>query len=242
MQNETSNDTKTLEAEVRKAVEQGNDVQEMVRQLTLRKISTRSLDIESLRKIAGAVVRGARAGVQQELQQSSAQTKVAQAHLKQAVAGLDVALAQLAEASKLALEEAAGRAQKYSSEDLVRARADLEKLESMFVETLQSSASAAKDAAGEILHDLAEHSRTHGSAVGVQLKETLAEIAHQLGAAGRAQAGVGLHLAQATTDLMRQIAAGVLSGLADHVKPGQVKSGQDKPGHAKPGHAKAKGE
>ena len=233
MQNETgnniggSNDTGTLEAEVRSAVEQGHDVQEMVRQLTLRKISARSLDIESLRQIASAVVRGARAGAQKELHQSAAQTEITRARLKQAVAGLDTALAQFAEASKLALEEAAGRAQTFSSDDLARARADLESLEAMFLETLQSSASGAKDAAGEILSDLARHGRIYGSAVGAQLKETLSVFTHQLGAAGRAQVGAGLHLAQATSDLLRQIAAGVLTGLADHVKPGHPQGKTD---------------
>jgi hypothetical protein len=74
MQNETGNnmgginDTGTLEAEVRSAVEQDHDVQEMVRQLTLRRISARSLDIESLRQITRAVLSGARAGTQKELQ------------------------------------------------------------------------------------------------------------------------------------------------------------------------------
>ena len=223
MQNKTSNDTSTLEAEVHKVVEQGLDVQERVRQLTLRIIRARSFDIKSLRQTTSAVLRGARAGVQKEFQQSSAQSVIARDHLKQAVTGLDVALAQFAEAAKLAVEEAASRAQKYSSDDLTRARADLECLESMFLETLQSSASVAKDAAGEILHDLAAHTRTHGSAVGAQMKETLAVIVHQLGAAGRAQIGVGLHLAQNTSDFLRQIAAGVLTGLADHVKPGHPK-------------------
>src|SRR3989338_5762681 len=157
MQNETGNDTSTLEAEVRNAVEQGHDVQEKVRKLTLRIISARSLDIKSVRQAAGAVLRGARAGVQKELQHSSAQTHIAR-------------------------------------EDLKRARADLESLEAMFVETLQSSAAAAKDTAGEILHDLAAHTRTHGSAIGTQLKNTLVVFAQQIGAAGRAQAGVGPHL------------------------------------------------
>lgn len=221
MNNETSNDTSTLEAEVRDTVEQGNDVQEKVRQLTLRVISSRSLDIQSVRQTADAVLRGAQAGVQKELQHSSAQTHIARDHLKQAVTGLDVALAQFAEAAKLAVEEAAGRAQKYSSDDLKRARADLASLETMFVETLQNSASAARNTAGEILHDLAAHTRTHGSAVGTQLKETLSVFAHHIGAAGRAQVGVGLHLAKNTSDLVRQIAAGVLTGLADHIKPGQ---------------------
>ncbi len=220
MNTETGNDTSTLEAEVRDTVEQGNDVQEKVRQLTLRVISSRSLDINSVRQTADAVLRGAQTGVQKELQHSSAQTHIARDHLKQAVSGLDVALAQFAEAAKLAVEEAAGRAQKYSSEDLKRARADLASLETMFVETLQSSASAARNAAGDILHDLAAHTRTHGSAVGTQLKETLSVFAHHIGAAGRAQVGVGLHLAKNTADLVRQIAAGVLTGLADHIKPG----------------------
>ncbi len=228
MQNETGNDTSSLEAEVRDAVQQGHNVQEKVRQLTLRIISARSLDIKSVRQTADAVLRGARAGVQRELQHSSAQSHIAREHLKQAVAGLDVALAQFAEAAKLTVEEAAGKAQKYSSDDLQRARADLSSLEKMFVETLQSSAAAARDTTGEILHDLAAHVRTHGSAVGSQLQDTLSVFARHIGAAGRAQAGAGLHLARNTADLMRQIAAGVLTGLADHIRPEHVHSGYNK--------------
>lgn len=217
-------DNDTFEAEVRSAVEQGHDVQEMVRQLTLRRISARALDIESLRQIAGSVLRGARAGVQKELNLSAAQTATARTQLKQAVAGLDAALAQIAGASRLAVEEATSRAQRFSSEDLARARADMETLEAMFIETLQTSASGTRDAAGEILHDLAAHARTHGSALGTQIKESLAVITHQLAAAGHSQAVAGLHLAQATTDLLRQIAAGVLTGVADHVKPDRKES------------------
>ena len=224
MSTETSNDTSAVEAEVRDTVERGHDVQERVRQLTLRILSARSLDIESVRQTTSAVLRGAHAAVYKELKQSSPQTDIARDHLKQAVAGLDTALAQFAEAAKLAVEEAAGRAQKYSSEDLKRARADLASLENMFVETLQSSASAARNAAGDIMHDLVAHTRNQGSAVGTQLRETLSVFAHHIGAAGRTQVGVGLHLAKNTSDLMRQIAAGALTGLAERVKPAQTTS------------------
>ena len=209
----------TLEADVKNAIEQGHDVQELVKQLTLRRISAHSLDIESLQKIAASVLRGARAGVQKELNLSAAQAKTARAQLKHAVAGLDDALAQIASASKLALEEATSRAQKFSGEDLARARADLGSLETMLIDTLQTSASSVKDAAGEILHDIASHLRTQGSTVGAQIKETLSVVTHQLTAASRTQAVAGLHLAQATSDLLRQIAAGVLTGVAEHVKP-----------------------
>lgn len=224
MTNATGNDTNSLEIAVRDAVAEGSDVQEKVRQLTLRVISARSLDIESVRQTASAVLRGAQAGVQKELQQSSAQTHLAGDSLKQAVSGLDIALAQFAEAAKLAVEEASGRAKKYSSEDLKRARSDLESLEAMFVETLQSSASATKSAAADILHDLAAHARNNGSAVGRQMKETLSVFTHHIGAAGRAQVDATLHLAGNTSNFMRQIAAGVLTGLADRIQPGHTKT------------------
>jgi hypothetical protein len=215
----STNDTAAFEADVRRAVELGHDVQEMVRQLTVQMISKHSLDIESVRQIASAALQGARDGTEKAFSQSAAQLDATRTRLGQAVAGLDAALAQVAEASKLALQEVVGRAQTFSSEDLTRARADLESLEAMFVETLQSSAAGAKDTAGKILGDLAEHSRIHGSAVGRQLQETLGDITHQIGQAGRSQVEAGLHLAQVTTDLFRQVAAGALSGLADRVKP-----------------------
>ncbi len=219
MMNEAGNDTTRLEADVREAVEQGHAIQEKVRQLTLRMLSTRSLDIESVQHTARAVLRGARAGVRKDLQHSSAQVDVARQHLRDAVHGLDAALAQFAQAAKLTVEEAAGRAQRYSSEDLKLARSDLANLETMFVDTLHTSASAAQDAAGDILRDLAAHARTHGSAVGAQVKDTLAVLAHHMAATGREQFGVGLHLAGNTANLMRQIAAGVLTGVAERVQP-----------------------
>jgi hypothetical protein len=209
----------TFEADVRSAVEQGHDVQEMVRQLTLRRISARSMDIESLRQIAHSVLRGARAAVHNELNLSAAQTETARMQLKQTVAGLDMALAQMAGAARLAIEEAASRAQQFTSEDLARARNNLESLDELLIETLQSSASSALDAAGEILHNLAAHTRTHGTLVGAQIKETLSVITHQMSLVGRTQTVAGLHLAEATSSLLRQIAAGVLTGVADYVKP-----------------------
>ena len=46
----------------------------------------------------------------------------------------------------------------------------------------------------------------------------------RIGEAGRAQVGAGLHLAKNTSDFVRKIAAGVLTGLADHVRPGETKT------------------
>ena len=220
------NGTAELEAAVRDAVEQGHAVQEVVRRLTVRAISAHSLDIATLRLIAAAVMRGARMGVHKELHRSAEHTEIIRARLTEAVTGLDEALAQFVEASRLALEEATGRAKQYSSEDLARVRADMEVLEAMFLDTLQRSASGGRDVAREILNDLASHRIISGTVVGAKLRETLAVIAQQSAQVGRTHAGTGLHLAEATSDLLRQIAAGVLSGLADHVKPDRRPAGK----------------
>ncbi|MBT1077284.1 DUF6781 family protein [Geobacter grbiciae] len=219
-------DNSDLESDVRNAVEQGNDVQEMVRKFTVSAISTRSIEIESLRQIATEVLRGAREGAQNELRKSAAQTETARERLKQAVTGLDAALAQFAEASKLALEEAAGHAQKFPDRDLAGARVSLESLETIYLEALHGAGIGLKDTASEILRDLAMHAQINGSTFGAQVKNSLVIISHQLANVERAQVATVLNLAQATSNFMRQIAAGALSGLSDSVKP--CRQSQDK--------------
>ena len=216
-----------LEAEVKRAVEQGLNLQDQVRQLTLAQIGSGKFDLAALRELSQAVLNGALAGAQPLLQPALAQTGQAKEQLQQVVAGLDAALAQLAQSASLALQEAAGKAQAFSATDLKHARADFEQLEQMFLETLQATASRTRDAAGVILSELLAHSRLHGSAVGAQLQQSWLTTAQQLGEVGKAQLDAGLKLAQASTDLLRQIAAGVLGGLAEQVKPA-AKAG---PGH-----------
>lgn len=210
-----------FEAQVRSAMEHGENVQEAVRQLTLRNISAHAMNLDSLKQITEAVLRGVRAGAEVQMQQTAQQTEMARTNLKHAVSGLDTALAQFAQASKLAIQEATSKAQAFSNKDLLAARSDISGLESMFLETLQKSASQTKDAAGEIFTDLVNHARLHGSQVGQQLQDTLQVVSEQMAIAARAQVTAGLHLAEVTANLVRQIAAGVLTGLADHVKPGQ---------------------
>ena len=208
-----------LEADVKRAVEQGLNLQDQVHQLTLAQISSGKFDLAALRELSQAVLNGALAGAQPLLQPALAQTGQAKEQLQQVVAGLDAALAQLAQGASLALQEAAGKAQAFSATDLSRARADFEQLEQMFLETLQSTAGRTRDAAGVSQSELLAHSRLHGSAVGAQLQQGWLTTAQQLGEVGRAQLDAGLKLAQASSDLLRQIAAGVLGGLAEQIKP-----------------------
>lgn len=212
-------DTSRLESEVRNTMAQGNNVRQEVRDLTVRALSTQNQDRESLRHVMTAVMKGVREGAQQKLQQTPAHTQPALTPVREAVAGLDAALAQLAEASKLALEEAAGRAQKFSNEELTQVRTDLEGVENLFLEIVQGAASAAQDLVKETLDDLMTHAKRNGTAVGSQLKDTISAFNRQMTSAGQDQLEAGLKLTHAITNLMRQTAAGVLNEIAERVKP-----------------------
>ena len=215
----TVTDTSVLEAEVRNIVVQGSNVQKDVHDLTVKALSRQHRDHESLRDVIGAVLKGVREGAEHKLQQTPVQVQTVLKPIRDAVAGLDGALAQFAEASKLALEEAAGRAQKFSNDELVRVRKDLEGVENLFLETLQSSASTAHKVVSETLHDLATHARRNGTAVGSQLKDTLEAFNQQVASLGHVQLEAGIELTHAITSIMREAAADALNSIADRVKP-----------------------
>jgi uncharacterized protein YicC (UPF0701 family) len=146
------------------------------------------------------------------------------ASIRDAIDGLDGALAQFAEASKLALEEAAGRAQKFSSGELARVRSELESIEHLFLETIQVSASSAQRAISEALHDFMTHAKRNGTAVGSQLEGTLAAFNREMSSTGQKGLETGVRLTHAITELMRQVATGVLSGMAESANPGKNSS------------------
>lgn len=224
MHNETTQETdngsdlKALEAEIREAVANGIHVQETVHRLTLKAMNADHIDLDSLKHIIMAAMRGIHDGATQRFRHVNDQTQTAKMQIAGAVFGLDSALASFAEASKLAIEEATSQAKKFSDTELVRTRADLESLEALFLDTLHKTATTAQGLFADILHELSHHAANHGTAVGSQLKETLATIAHQLASVGQAQLQTGTSLAHATTDFLSKIANGVLAGISEQVK------------------------
>lgn len=216
-----NNEMDALEAEVREAVASGSHIQDTVHRLTLKAMNAQHIDLESLQRIITAVMQGAHDGASQQLLQATNQAHAAKSQITEAVAGLDSALARFVEASKLAIEEAAGQAKKFSDTELARTRSDLESLESLFLETLYHTATAAQGLIADVLLDLSHHAQNTGTHVGSQLKETLATFAQQIASVGHSQVEAGTSLAQKTADFVSKSATGVLSGIKDQSKTGK---------------------
>lgn len=201
-----------LQDEIKGAVETGRDIKETVRRITLKALTEGELDTKSVRQVASAVVKGAGLG-------AASHGPEAKVILAKAVSGLDEALSKAAEASKLALEEAAGRGEEFSSRDLKRTLDDMQGLEELFLETLRDAAKGGKDQVSATLHDLAEHAQHSGTAVGTQLKEGLTDLVEQVTGAGKTRLESGTEAAKTTGSLLARLASGMLEGIADSLHP-----------------------
>jgi len=197
--------------EVEGAIREGIRVQEAVRDITLKALTQRELDFAAMRK----VTREALDAVREAAGRHEGNVKEA---TKQAVQGVDQALAHAAEAVKLSLQEAGDRAERFSREDLSKVRANLGDLERMFVDTLGEAARAARGAAKATFEDLARHAESSGTAVGRQLRES-AELSGQMAHAVREQFKAGMEAAAASGAMFSRAAAGVLAGIAEALEP-----------------------
>jgi len=207
-----SRNNEVLQDEIKGAVETGSDVKEIVRRITLKALTEGKLDTESVRQVASTVVKGAEMG-------AASHGAEARDILTMAVSGLDEALSKAAEASKLALQEAAGRGEEFSSHDLKRTLDDMQGLEELFLETLRDAAKGGKDQASVTLHDLAEHAQHSGTAVGTQLNVGLTDLIEQVVDFGKVQLESGADSAKTTGALLAQLASGMLEGIADSLHP-----------------------
>ncbi len=207
------NDTaQQVENTVREAIESGDDIYQKVRAITLKALTERELDRENIAAVVQAVGKGISGGMNK--QYLSARTI-----MQQSTEALDDALVSTAEASKLAVEEAASRVENFSQTDLKKSMDDLKGLEEMFMDTLGDIARESRGVASEVAEDFVKHVQIKGSAVGRQTKSMLESIA-QLTVSGESSA---LSSARDTAVTLARIGSGILAGIAESLQGEQDK-------------------
>ena len=95
---------------VRAAVKSGTDVHQQIKDITLKALTKQQLDMENIKSVTEAVGNGINEGMDTHGERGKEV-------FMQAATALDDALAMAAEASKLAIEEAASRVADYSEHD-----------------------------------------------------------------------------------------------------------------------------
>ena len=197
---------------VQVAVKSGTDVHQQVKAITLKALTSRQLDMENIKSVTEAVSNGINEGM-------ATQGEHAKEVFKQAATALDDALAIAAEASKLAIEEAASRVNEYSEHDLNDAIKDLQAMEGSFLDTLEKVAKGSNQIVADIVSDFIAHTGQSGTAVG---KQTLIAL-EALKDLPQISKKIIVSSTVATASTLAQIGSGILLGIAESLQSSQSK-------------------
>jgi hypothetical protein len=205
------NQNQKTEDDARVAVEDGENIHEAVRTITLEALSAGRLDMQRIREVVQSVLRGASIGAQKRSSQ-------AEQSLREVMAGVDEALARSAEASSLAIEEAAGAIKEFGAQDLKQGLDDLGALEGMFLDTVKDIARASEGVVKDVLGNLAQHAHSAGTSVGMAAKKATETLMGKLAASAREGVISGVDTAMLVGSRTALAAAGFLEGIAETLK------------------------
>ena len=194
----------------RDSVIRGNDIHNEVRQIVVDALTNGKMEPEHIKEVLQAVVNGAFEGATE----SEPETKEV---LKQTVAGIDDALSQIAQASSLAIEEAADNVEQFTEHDLKRALTDLNDLEKLFFDTLSDVAKGGHEVTSSTINNIVQHLQQSSTSVGRTVTETSAHLSNFLSSKGK---NIQLADAAKTTGAsVARVASGLLAGIADSLSP-----------------------
>lgn len=213
-------DTDKIRTATQEAIERYSDIQQEVHDITIAALKDGRLETERVKKIIQAVTEGSITGA------SALGENISDA-MKQSFTGLDEALVKAAEASKLAIQEAVGRAGEFTEQELKRSLNDLDALEELFLETIKQTGSSASGSAAQIMEDLLSHARYSGTAVGKHVTEAVKGLQEQMQRVGTMGLKASTDFAFSASQQIAQIASGVLAGIADSLQTTAKKPKKD---------------
>ena len=200
----STTEIQNIQETARTAVIQSDDIEKDIRQLVIQAIKQGKLDPDAIKQTLHAVIEGASAGNSSQFDENTEA-------LEQVLMGIDSALEQVAEASKLAIEEASGNLQDFSDHDLKRAMNDLQDLESLFFNTLSEVANKGKETSEATLLGLLEHLQNSGSLAGKSAAKVLADLQQDLSKKGRLEKIELADVAKASGIAFARISSGILA-------------------------------
>ncbi|MBI5937156.1 MAG: hypothetical protein HY850_04845 [Betaproteobacteria bacterium] len=193
---------------VREAASRDDDLRSKVRQLVTDAILKREADPKAIRSVMQAAVEGLGTG----LAQRAGQTGEA---LKEAVGGLDQAIAKSTYAMRMAIEEAAGQGRQFSEQDLTEALESLRRMEADLMDLLKQTGDKTQGTLKSEFEHLREHLTRNGTDTGVQVRDMLAVLKGKLAIAGAGAVGEAGQTALEARGRLAAVSSGILRGLAD---------------------------
>jgi hypothetical protein len=181
-----------------------------VRLLAVRALASRQLDADGVKAVVVEAVRGAEEGALQ----LGGRGRDA---LAEAVAGLERALSDVAEAGKLAVEEARGRATEFSEDELRKAIEELQVMKTLLGDTLCDGAANVSAFAQTTLRGLADHARIQGEQFARQIDEVLVNLGEHVLSTVRQRQQAGKQALEETRGALADLTSAALRAIADRL-------------------------
>ncbi|WP_198244021.1 DUF6781 family protein [methane-oxidizing endosymbiont of Gigantopelta aegis] len=200
----TQQNVAQIEKDIREAVSSGEDVYQKVRDITLKALTEHELDEANIKAVVEAISKGMTQGL-------DATEDVAKRSFEEAAEALDDALVSTAEATKLAVEEAASTVKAFSEQDIKRTIEDLKALEDLFLDTLTEAGKESSELVQNIVNNFVEHARNSGTAVGDRVQKLVDALLEVKDNSGK----LLLEAASDTAAKLAKIGSGILAGIAE---------------------------
>jgi hypothetical protein len=200
-----------LKDAARTLVSTGKNVRAKVHELTLHALSEGQLAKQEIQQTLNTITEGISLG-------ASGRAEEVRAAIADAMQGVDDALANVAEALQLALNEASSHAKDYAEHDLKQGLEELKELEQLFLDTITYVAASASDLVKQELLALSEHARRTGTNTGAQVRMITEELTNRLRATAHDAGAAGKHAAREISLRIASMASSKLFEIADRIQ------------------------
>lgn len=203
-------------ADVQAAASNDEGLRERVRALVMRALVERQADPAAVK----SVIRSALAGIDGGLAQRGVQAGNA---VREAVSGVDEAVARSVYALQMALEEAWGQGREFAETDVKDAVSSLQDMEDDLLLTLKNAADDARGWLKAEFTDLGSHLARTGTDTGAQARDVVQRLNSRLASVAAGSGADARVAASVTGARLREVASGILRGFSDAL---DARSGQ----------------
>lgn len=189
---------------------QGDELRDAIKQVTLKALSERQLDKENMKVVVEQVI----TGVSKNFSDSSERLKPA---MESSLRGVDDALAKSALAAKLATEEVLAKSEKFINNDVKKVISDLKATEDILFESLAQVASNSTELASSILMDLSDHLKQSGTSAGSSALEAIQTLTSAIESTGKQGIAEVSHASRDVAINLARITSGILAGMSEAI-------------------------
>jgi len=187
---------------------QGANLRTTVRALTLKALERRELTLEQIKGVLENVTVGVTLGVvDREMNVEKA--------LADALAGMDDALLNVVEATRVALDRLGSAGQDYEDSYLKQASRDLERYEDALLQSVAKSADSAGERIGAQWAQVLQKKKLTGTGTGAKAAAAARDFAKRAQMALRKQRETGFRTAHLLTQNFATLASGILIGMSE---------------------------